>query len=150
MQADKENRAVGEGFEEAAAQDHREQRLQKCVNLFPHAYNAPRWSRGKEAVQKYETVKEVMDDFFGPPIFNEFSEMRKVHNWLSDHTEKEESIQGRLIYSLIVMDLRRELTDFEKRAEAFEEAGNKNKSADQETIEYITRTSDAFIFTKLH
>ncbi|PIC19923.1 hypothetical protein B9Z55_025289 [Caenorhabditis nigoni] len=70
-------------------------------------------------------------------------EMRKVHNWLSDHTQKEQTTQGRLIYSLIVMDLRRELNDFEKRADAFEEAGNKNKSADQETIEYINRTSNA-------
>ncbi|PIC24335.1 hypothetical protein B9Z55_017712 [Caenorhabditis nigoni] len=62
MQAEKEN--IGEGFEEAAAQDHREQRLQKCVNLFPHVYNALRWTRGEKSVQKYETVKEVMDDFF--------------------------------------------------------------------------------------
>ncbi|CAS00112.1 Protein CBG27940 [Caenorhabditis briggsae] len=69
-------------------------------------------------------------------------EIRKVHNWLSDHTQKEQSMQGRLIYSLIVMDLSRELTDFEKRADAYEEAGNKNKIADQETIEFINRTSN--------
>ncbi|CAP25169.2 Protein CBG04531 [Caenorhabditis briggsae] len=78
LQADQENRAFGEKFEEAAAQDHTEQRLQKCVNLFPHIYNALRWSRGEEAVQKYETIKEVMDDFFGPAPFTEEEEEELV------------------------------------------------------------------------
>ncbi|CAO4384212.1 unnamed protein product [Caenorhabditis nigoni] len=74
MQAEKENRAVGQGFEEAAAHDDMEQRLQECVNLFPHIYFALSWARGKEAVKKYETIKEVMDDFFGHPNFTKEEE----------------------------------------------------------------------------
>ncbi|PIC17057.1 hypothetical protein B9Z55_023436 [Caenorhabditis nigoni] len=69
MEAEKENRAV-----EAAAQDDMEQRLQNCVNLFPHIYNALRWSRGEEVVHKYKTIKEVMDDFFGHPNFTKEEE----------------------------------------------------------------------------